>query len=42
MSMAIDDVVVTRNPASGVEVGRVEATSPDAVAAIVDRARRPR
>ncbi|MDR3621185.1 MAG: aldehyde dehydrogenase family protein [Paludisphaera borealis] len=39
MSVTIDDVLATRNPASGGEVGRVAATSPDAVAAIIGCAR---
>ena len=39
MSVTLDDVLVTRNPASGAEVGSVAVTGPEIVAEIVDRAR---
>ena len=39
MSLVLDDIVVTRNPATGAEVGRAPVTPADQVAGIVARAR---
>jgi acyl-CoA reductase-like NAD-dependent aldehyde dehydrogenase len=39
MSLAFEDVLVTSNPATGAEVGRVKITAPARVAAIVAHAR---
>jgi acyl-CoA reductase-like NAD-dependent aldehyde dehydrogenase len=39
MSLVLDDVLIARNPATGVEIGRVRMTPPDDVAAIVASAR---
>ncbi|MDG3003140.1 aldehyde dehydrogenase family protein [Paludisphaera mucosa] len=40
MATALDESLITRNPATGAEIGRVAATSPDAVAAVVERSTR--
>jgi acyl-CoA reductase-like NAD-dependent aldehyde dehydrogenase len=39
MSLVLDDVLITSNPATGAEVGRVRATPPEKVAAMVAQAR---
>jgi acyl-CoA reductase-like NAD-dependent aldehyde dehydrogenase len=39
MSMVLDRVLITSNPATGAEVGRVKSTDPDGLRGIVDRAR---
>ena len=39
MSLVLDQVLITHNPATGAEVGRVRATAPEGVGEIVDRAR---
>lgn len=39
MSVMFDQVLVTRNPATGAEIGRVGATPPEEVAGLVARAR---
>lgn len=39
MAIAVDEVLTAHNPATGAEIGRVPATPPEAVAALVDRAR---
>ena len=39
MSLVLDDVLVTSNPATGAEVGRVRVTPTEQVAEIVARAR---
>jgi len=39
MSMVLDRVLITSNPATGAEVGRVASTEPEALGAIVARAR---
>src|SRR3954470_501601 len=39
MSLVLDQVLITHNPATGAEVGRVRTTAPEVVGEIVDRAR---